>query len=125
MDCVATILNMVKGSTKKPPQKRGPAKKIWHHIYLREWREFKGLSVEGLAAKSGVSSGQISLIENRQSSGSADSLEKLAKALGITVGELLDIRPEKGGSVVRIWVHDDDKGRLVDIAETFSKHKSK
>jgi transcriptional regulator with XRE-family HTH domain len=97
---------------------------VWQHIYLREWREHRGLSTEGLAEKAGVSPGLVSQIENRKSSGSADSLEKLAKALEIDVGELFDVKPAKGGSVLRIFVADKDRDTARRLLEALSKDKS-
>lgn len=88
------------------------AKKVWKRIYLREWRKYRGLSTEKLASEAGVSPGLISQIENGESGGSPDSLEKLAIALQIQVGELLDIRPRAGGSVLRVWVNDNDRARV-------------
>lgn len=85
---------------------------MWRRIYLREWRQHRGLSVEGLAAKAGVSPAIISLIENRKSAGSPDSLEALARELRIEVGELFDVKPEKGGSILRIWVADEDRAQV-------------
>lgn len=76
---------------------------------MREWRKHCGFSTEGLAKESGVSPGLISQIENRQSAGSADSLEKLAKALKIQVGELLDVKPEKNGAILRVFVAENER----------------
>lgn len=106
-----TMLSMVKGK-RLTITRRGPTKKVWRRIYLKEWREYRGLTVEALAEKARVSPALISLIENRKSAGSPDTLEKLADALRISVGELLDIKPETGGSVFRTWVRDADRGRL-------------
>lgn len=120
------LLNMVKGQLKRPqtPAPRGAAEKVWSKICLRAWRALRQLSVEGLAAKSGVSPAQISLIENYQSAGSPDSLEKLAKALDCTVGELLDIEPEPGGAMVRLWVSHDDRDRVKTMVQALSPAKS-
>jgi transcriptional regulator with XRE-family HTH domain len=92
------------------PTPRQPTRKIWRRIYLREWREYRGLSVDALGKKAKVSPAIISLIENRKSAGSPDSLEKLARALVIDVGELFDVKPDKDrrGSVLRLWVSDAD-----------------
>lgn len=103
------------------PAPRGGAEKVWTRIHLRDWRKFRGFSIEGLAEASGVSSAQISLIENGESAGSPDSLEKLAKALKCTVGEMLDVKPEPGGSMMRLWVADADRPQMEAVAEALSK----
>jgi transcriptional regulator with XRE-family HTH domain len=91
---------------------------------LREWREHRGLSTEKLAAKAHVSPGLISQIENRRSAGSPDSLEKLAKALNIDVGELLDVKPEQGGSIMRIFVADKDRDTARRLLDALSKDQT-
>lgn len=109
------LLSMVKAHHTKA---RRPTAKAWRRIFLREWRDHRGFSIEALAEKSGVSPGQISLIENRKSAGSPDSLEKLAKTLDCEVGELLDIRPEDPeGSILRFWVSKDDLPRIEAVIE--------
>lgn len=57
---------------------------------VRELRAAKGLSLEALAAHSGVSRSMISLIERGESSPTAVVLEKLATALGVMLAALFD-----------------------------------
>src|SRR5439155_3189546 len=57
---------------------------------VRELRAAQGLSLEGLASKSGVSRSMISLIERGESSPTAVVLEKLATGLGVTLASLFD-----------------------------------
>jgi transcriptional regulator with XRE-family HTH domain len=99
---------------------REPTERVWSRIFLKEWRLHRRLSVERLAEKADVSPALISLIENGKSGGSPESLEKLAAALGIEVGELLDIKPSKGGSVLRVWVRDEDRERVRRIIQALS-----
>jgi transcriptional regulator with XRE-family HTH domain len=82
--------------------------------------------MEKLADLADVSPAIISLIENHKSAGSPESLEKLAKALKIEVGELFDVKPEKGGSVMRIFVADEDRDtarRLIEALRDAVKDK--
>jgi transcriptional regulator with XRE-family HTH domain len=53
-------------------------------------RETQKLSLDSLAALSGVSRSNISLIERGQSSASATVLDKLAAALGVTLSSLFE-----------------------------------
>lgn len=114
------LLNMAKVQ-RKPV--RLPTKRVWRRIYLEAWRAHRGLSQEDLAEKSGVSTGQISLIESRKSAGSPETLEKLANALQIEVGELLDVQPGGDGSILRAWVHDDDRDAVEAFIDTMSKRR--
>jgi transcriptional regulator with XRE-family HTH domain len=57
---------------------------------VRELRAARGLSLEALSRKSGVSRSMISLIERGASSATAVVLEKLATGLGVMLASLFD-----------------------------------
>jgi transcriptional regulator with XRE-family HTH domain len=57
---------------------------------LRELRDARGLTLAGLAERSGVSKSNISLIERGESSATATVLDKLSAALGVTVASLFE-----------------------------------
>jgi ribosome-binding protein aMBF1 (putative translation factor) len=56
---------------------------------LRIRREHRGLTLQALAAGSGVGLSYISEIESGKKPGSADALKKLAGAFGLAVDDLL------------------------------------
>jgi transcriptional regulator with XRE-family HTH domain len=60
---------------------------------VRELRAAHALSLDALAGKSGVSRSMISLIERGESSPTAVVLDKLAAALGTTLGSFFDALP--------------------------------
>lgn len=67
---------------------------------LKELREKRGMTQEELAKRSGVSQGYIAKLEpanrpgrkkkSRQVNPSLETLKRLARALGVPVGELLE-----------------------------------
>src|SRR2546422_6256491 len=57
---------------------------------VRELRAARGLSLDALATKSGVSRSMISLIERGETSPTAVVLEKLAAGLGVMLASLFD-----------------------------------
>lgn len=57
---------------------------------VRSLRKTAGLSLEALAARSGVSRSNISLIERGESSPTASLLDKLAAGLGVTLASLFE-----------------------------------
>ena len=57
---------------------------------MRELRAARGLSLDALAGKSGVSRSMISLIERGESSPTAVILEKLSGGLGVMLAALFD-----------------------------------
>jgi len=71
-----------------------------HRIALRarELRAARGLSLDALAERSGVSRSMISLIERGESSATAVVLERLATGLGVTLAALFDA-PANGDDV--------------------------
>ena len=71
---------------------------------VRELRAARGLSLDALASKSGVSRSMISLIERGESSPTAVVLEKLAGGLGVMLAALFDAPaapPGPNGPVAR------------------------
>ena len=77
--------------------------RIAHRV--RSLRAERGLSLEALAVRSGVSRSMISLVERGESSPTAVVLEKLATALGVMLASLFDPSageaPEDAGPVAR------------------------
>src|SRR4029077_6744400 len=57
---------------------------------VRELRAKRGLSLDALASKSGVSRSMISLVERGESSPTAVVVEKLAGGLGVMLAALFD-----------------------------------
>ena len=68
---------------------------------IRALRDARGLSIESVADKSGVSRSMISLIERGETSPTAVLLEKLAAALGTTLAGLFEPEGEPSGPVTR------------------------
>ena len=53
------------------------------------WRDHRGLTQKALAARAKMTAAQLSEIEKGKKSGSVATLQKLARALSLTVDELL------------------------------------
>lgn len=64
-----------------------PSRRSRH--FIREWREFRGLSQQELADLVGASKTAISNIENLKAAYTQDSLEAIADALGVHPTTLL------------------------------------
>ena len=73
------------------------------HIAHRvlQLRQARGLSLEALATRCGVSRSMISLIERGQSSATAVVLEKLATGLGVALASLFDLPRPRALPVAR------------------------
>ena len=68
---------------------------------VRELREARRLSVRTLAAQAGFSPSFISQVENEQASPSIASLERIATALGVTLGEFFQATEARTSLVVK------------------------
>lgn len=82
---------------------------------LRALRTARGLTLDGLAARSGVSRAMISLVERGESSPTAAVLHRLATGLGVTLASLFADPPHPDASPIarrddqRVW-HDPATG---------------
>ena len=55
---------------------------------VRAWRAHRGLTLQALADKAGVSKPYVSQIEGGKRAGTAATIKKLARALGVTMDAL-------------------------------------
>jgi transcriptional regulator with XRE-family HTH domain len=67
---------------------------------LRRIRVKRGLSQEGLAYDAGVDRSYVGGLERREGNPTVDILDRLAKTLGVSVGELFR-QPRKGAAAPR------------------------
>jgi len=61
--------------------------------YLRQWRQYRGMSLKMLGEESGVSYVTISLLENGKQRANFLTIERLSRGLGITKEQLLHTEP--------------------------------
>ncbi len=76
---------------------------------VRELRARRGMTIQTLAEKSGVSRSMISLVERAETSPTAVVLEKLATGLGVMLASLFDapapaVNPVSRRSIQREWM---------------------
>jgi transcriptional regulator with XRE-family HTH domain len=65
-----------------------------------------GLSQRQLAGRMGVPRTYVSKIENGKATPMLSSLEKLARGLGVSIGELLDAREQQRSAAIRELMGD-------------------
>src|ERR687890_2569628 len=84
---------------------------------LRGLRSERGLTLDALAERAGVSRSMISLVERGESSPTAAVLDKLAAGLGVTLASLFAEKDSAGASPLarradqRVW-RDPDSGYM-------------
>jgi transcriptional regulator with XRE-family HTH domain len=94
--------------------------------FLREWREFRKMTQEELAAAVGTSKSVISEKESGERGLSNKWLERLAPALKVQKGWILEQDPNQiGADLLEIWgeIPATDRPRVLQILETFRKVK--
>jgi transcriptional regulator with XRE-family HTH domain len=92
--------------------------------HLTAWREWKGWTQAELASRVETTQGQIAHLESERRALSAKWLRKLADALGITPGWLLDTNPyDISADLLDIWSRADPQQRkqISDIAAALVK----
>lgn len=57
---------------------------------VRVWRQHRGLSARDLAERTELSTAYISEIETGKKDGSVSAMKKIAEALGVEIGDLVD-----------------------------------
>lgn len=94
----------------KPPRRR---------TFFKEWRKYRGYTLEQAAELSGMSVGNISAMERGAQGYTQDGLEALAEAYRVTPGQLLTVDPDNS-DIWSIWEHakSGDRQKIVDIAKT-------
>lgn len=76
--------------------------------YVRAWRRHRGLTIEQLAERAGLSITTISEIERHRADFTGKTLREIAGALGTTPGSLISGPPSEINEIWTIW---DDLGR--------------
>src|SRR5438094_3213585 len=88
---------------------------------VRELRAARGLSLDALATKSGVSRSMISLIERGETSPTAVVLEKLAAGLGVMLASLFDSPATEAGAPSGPVARRDDQPQWQDPASGYRR----
>lgn len=75
----------------------------WRTTFLRQWREHSHRTLEEVAAKMGITHGQLSKIERGLSPYSQRILEVAAQEYGCTVQDLLTRPPGEAPDIFGLW----------------------
>jgi transcriptional regulator with XRE-family HTH domain len=68
---------------------------------VRRLREARGLTLRAVAEQAGFSASFLSQVENEQASPSISSMERIAAALGVTLGEFFQTAGQNPAKVIR------------------------
>lgn len=93
------------------PKQQMPPRKQYRRTFIRQWRKFRGLTLEQLADRIDMKASSLSYLERGQSAYTQGTLEALAEALMTSVPSLLSVDPNKEGEVVDLLRMIDDRNR--------------
>lgn len=80
-------------------------------FFLKEWRKYRGLSQEKLAARVGIHKGDISNYEKGKRRYNQDLLEALADALECEPADLIMRDPTQPEALWSLWDHASEGER--------------
>lgn len=91
--------------------------------FIRQWREHRGLTLERLADRVGMTAGNLSQLERGNQGYTQNTLEGLANALQTDVASLLMRNPADSEGLWSLWdkAEPGERRMLVDIAKTVVK----
>ena len=103
------------------PRFKKPA--VRRRIFLKQWREFRGLTQEQLADRVGWSVGNVSQLERGLQGYSQEGLEALAEALQCDPGQILTVDPTGDDAIWLIWerAKPGERQMIVELAKTVVK----
>lgn len=103
-----------------PRFKRQPK---YRRTFLREWREFRGLTLEQLAERLGTTHATLSRIERALIPYSQSLLEAAAVALRCEPADLLVRNPNDPEGIWTVWEKalPGERAMIVDLAKTLTK----
>lgn len=95
----------------------------YSRTFLREWRQYRGLTLERLADRVGMTAGNLSQLERGNQGYIQETMEGLAHALQTDVASLLMRDPTDSEALWSIWdqAKPGERQMLVDIAKTVIK----
>lgn len=71
--------------------------------FLREWRKYRGLTLEAAADRAGMTAGNLSAMERGAQNYTQAGLEAISEAYNAEPGWLLNVDPTKGDAIWSLW----------------------
>lgn len=96
-----------------------PKKRQFKPTFIREWRQFRQLTLEQLAARLEMTASHLSMLERGQRGYTQDTLEAIADALRTDVASLLMRDPSDPDAIWSIWdrAKPGERRQIVEVAK--------
>jgi transcriptional regulator with XRE-family HTH domain len=114
----------------QPPRKNPqplPKPRRFRPTFIAQWREFRTLTQEQLAARLDMTQSHLSMLENGKRGYTQETLEAIADALQTDVASLLMRNPMADEAIWSIWeqAKPGERQMIVEIAKTIAKTGSR
>lgn len=100
-----------------------PRPNRFRKTYIRQWRQHRGLTLEQLAERLGMTPSHLSMLERGQRGYTQETLEAVAEALQTDVASILMRDPSDPDAIWSVWdqAKPGERRMIVDIAKTIVK----
>lgn len=113
------------GPMKRPNPRVNPRFKSpqRQRTFFKEWRKYRGLTLEAAAERANMTAGNISAMERGKQGYTQDGLEALAWAYGTEPGFLINVDPTKEDVIFSIWekAKPAERTMIIEVAKTIVK----
>lgn len=91
--------------------------------YFREWRKYRGYTLEQVAEQAGMTAGNLSAMERGTQNYTQKGLEALATVYRAEPGWLLMVDPSRDEAIFSIWENakPGERLKIVEIAKTITR----
>ena len=113
------LWNDVRGCEKIPDM----GEKQHRPTFMRQWRKYRGLTLEKLAARlDDMAPSNLSMLERGKRGYTQETLERIAEALQTDAASLLVRNPKDGEAMWSLWdqAKPGQKKQIVEIAKTIT-----
>lgn len=96
-----------------------PRPKQYRKTFIREWRKHRGLTLEQVAERAGMTPGNLSHLERGRQAYTQSALEALAEALNTDPASLLMRNPTQAEPIWSIWeqAKPGEKRQITEVAK--------
>jgi transcriptional regulator with XRE-family HTH domain len=97
-----------------------PRPRQYRKTFIREWRKHRGLTLEQVAERAGMTPGNLSHLERGKQAYTQHALEALASALNTDPASLLMRDPTQADAIWSIWdqAKEGEKRQITEVAKT-------
>ena len=99
-----------------------PARRF-RKTFIREWRKFRGLTLEQLADRLNMTPGYLSMLERGQRGYTQDTLENVASAMNTDPASLIMRNPQDTDAIWTLWDRASvaEKRQIVEVAKALKR----